>query len=146
MTILYTIETDKYTIQLIRDADPKMNRTSRVHIWNSEKLSELAPLEAALPTPKEKGEDPENDKAYDTYNRTYIKVQKRIADEVVAKLLEDKHIKTFGDDEKVTFRFSRYAGCGMCACSPGVVVSTRLYWKSEYDTYVLVDVHISVKI
>lgn len=37
-------------------------------------------------------------------------------------LVKNKYVRK---EDKITFHFSRYTGCGMCPCSPGIIVRSE---------------------
>jgi hypothetical protein len=92
-------------------------------------------MEAALPEPKEKGEDAENDRAYRAYNRAYAKFACELAAQAVDALVQAGIItrtwKAWGGN------YSRYAGCSTCPCSQGVVANQTLWSDGQ-----AVDIHI----
>lgn len=95
---------------------------SRVYASNIEdQCPALEEQRAALPQPKTRGEDAENDKAYDAYNRAYIKAWREQVVKAFTALTE------FGAPANALdgMRFSRKAGCS-CPCSPGGVLKQRV--------------------
>lgn len=94
---------------------------SRVFVWGAPEP------EMILPAPKERGVDPENDKAYDRYNRSLVRIQK-------AHLIAAMEAGLIPGDERMTARFSRKAGCS-CSCSPGFILE---------DAWGLVDYHLTI--
>jgi len=89
-----------------RARDEKRKTKSRVYIDG-----EPSP---AMPAPPVgiKGENAENDAAWVAYNREELRLMR---ESVVAGL------SAHGYSYKA-LKFSRYAGCGMCPCSPGFIV------------------------
>jgi hypothetical protein len=59
-----------------------------------------------------RGEDEVSDKAWDSYNRSFVKLMKSFATESLAA----------GGVELPKVSFSRKAGCSMCPCSPGFIL------------------------
>lgn len=101
----------------------RYHRKSRAYPSSADlckKVPDLAAAEAALPLPKERGEDPENDRAYDGFNRRYIKAARAELKAVLAALAEAGMV-----DAGATASFSRHAGCS-CPCSPGFILSARV--------------------
>lgn len=87
--------------------------------------AELKALAEALPAPKQRGEDPENDRAYDAYNRAYIK-----AGRVELKAVLDALVAAGWLSVAPKAAFSRYAGCS-CPCSPGFKLDQTLYYEGK---------------
>lgn len=117
------------------------NAKCRVYVWNLESNNEeLKASEAGLPEPKLKGEDKENDKAYNAHNRLIAKLTKEAAIKYVTMLVEDGMIEfPYANLEDVKFKFSRTAGCS-CPCSPGVTMDCMV---REVEHLQKVDIHIS---
>lgn len=113
------------------------DKTTRVYPWELDRaFPDLAASEAALPTPKERGEDPENDKAYDRHNRLYARLARQVAKNAIDKLVELGKIEAPLVPLKLSY--SRFAGCSSCPCSGGVVVNTHLFDKkgARVDIYI----------
>lgn len=103
------------------------DRNARVYVSTDglEKVfPELAASQEALPAPLDRGEDKENDRAYDRHNRLVAKLAKQVAVEAVTGLIETRKLNRVG--QELTFKFSRTAGCS-CPCSPGVVLNSLLF-------------------
>lgn len=113
---------------------------ARVYTWGLE-TPILKALEDALQAhgaPKTRGEDKEQDRAYDRYNRAYRKEAIGLAARVVPALVAAGMLSR--SDMPFSAKYSKTAGCS-CPCSPGVVLSHALYGAgSSYQRY---DVHIS---
>lgn len=92
---------------------------SRIFVWGAPEP------EITLPEPKFRGDDPENDKAYDRYNRAQVRIWKS---HLVAAM--EQGLVPKADD----IRFSKKAGCS-CPCSPGFII----------DAWGLVDYYVIVK-
>jgi len=109
------------------------DKKSRVHIWGVDALPEVFIESVTLPASKERGVDPENDKAYDRYNRLYGRAYKTLGELIIGSLALNPQA-AFADDLKL--RFSRVAGCS-CGCSPGLVASHTLRYDGRpVDVYV----------
>lgn len=93
---------------------------ARIFVWNAPEP------DMTLPAPKERGVDPENDKAYDKYNKAVIRIQK-------AHLVAAMEQGLIPETEEL--RFSRKAGCS-CPCSPGFIANIR----EGYDYHLTVKV------
>lgn len=108
-----------YEVQTVKRDRPGK---ARVYVWD-------APEPAIeLPAPKERGVDPENDKAYDRFNKAQVRIWK-------AHLVAAMEAGLVPGGERVTARFSRKAGCS-CTCSPGFILD---------GAWGFVDYHITVK-
>lgn len=81
---------------------------ARVYVWDAPEP------EITLPAPKERGVDPENDKAYDKFNRAVVRIQKA---HLVAAMEQGLIPNVEG------IRFSKKAGCS-CTCSPGFIIES----------------------
>lgn len=92
---------------------------ARVFVWGAPE-----PDDSNLPAPKERGVDPENDKAYDKHNRAVVRIQK-------AHLVAAMELGLLPSTEEL--RFSRKAGCS-CPCSPGFIANIR----EGYDYHITV--------
>lgn len=91
-------------------------RKSRVYV-------SLKDGDVKLPRPPytERGEDPENDKAWDAYNRAEVQAMKDKAESsVYDALVEGGYLATY-----TKFSFSKKAGCG-CGCSPGLIATGQI--------------------
>lgn len=102
-------ESDRFTA--------KYHRKSRLYVGSIEKRHEpLKAQQETLPSPKDRGEDPANDKAYDEYNRAYLKAARVEVRAVLDALVAGGLLR-----EVPKFSFSRKAGCS-CPCSPGFII------------------------
>lgn len=95
---------------------------ARVFVWNAPEP------ELELPEPKERGVDPENDKAYDRFNRAVTRIWK-------SHLVAAMEAGLMPGGERVKPRFSKKAGCS-CPCSPGFILD---------GTWGFVDYHVTVR-
>jgi len=95
---------------------------ARVFVWGAPEP------ELELPKPKERGVDPENDKAYDRFNRAQVRIWK-------AHLVAAMEEGLMPGGERVKPIFSRKAGCS-CPCSPGFILN---------GTWGFVDYHVTVR-
>lgn len=67
------------------------------------------------------GDDPENDKRWDAYNKSEIRSMKLVIKDVREVLDGFAPV-----GQKLGISFSRNAGCSMCPCSPGFIASLQL--------------------
>lgn len=65
-----------------------------------------------------RGVDAELDKAWDAYNKHHIRLTKDAIRSALARVV--------GPVEANEVQYSRKAGCSMCACSPGFIISDRV--------------------
>ena len=111
-------------------------KNTRVYVFGLEKFDDLYALEKALPAPKMKGEDKENDKAYATYNRKYAGAVRVVGLKGLGAAFG--HVTRRLQLEDVVAKFSSKAGCS-CPCSPGLVLDRRLRTHNgPVDIYVTV--------
>lgn len=125
------------------ESKQQYNAKSMISTWELENAHpDLKASEDALPAPKMKGEDKENDNAYNKHNRLYAKRSRETAEKYVRKLIEAGIIEfAYADVDNVKFSFSRTAGCS-CPCSPGVKVDSFL---RSVDTKKKVDISINFR-
>lgn len=111
---------------------------SRVYVWNvTERNAALVEAEKALPAPRPRGEDPENDRAYSRFNRAYVKAWRAEAAAALKELtVKEPRLSAWLDRAKL--KFSRNAGCS-CPCSPGGVLDSRVLFEGGP-----VDIHINL--
>lgn len=133
----FGFETDTLQITFVprslrEDGRQSYMKNARVFIWGVHKLEDVKASDAALPEPKNHGEDKDNDRAYAKHNRLYAKR----AVEFAKAALEAYNDYREGED---TLRFSRTAGCS-CPCSPGVVMNRRFFVQNRP-----VDIHVTIK-
>lgn len=122
-----TLVPRKYESGYAREYD----RNARVYVsidGLEKTFPELAASEKALPAPLDRGEDKENDRAYDKHNRLVAKLVKQVGMEAVLGLIETKKLDRVG--QELTFKFSRTAGCS-CPCSPGLVLNSLLFMAAD---------------
>lgn len=127
-----TVRVRSYT----RNSNREYFAKSRVFVWNViDRSPALAEAENALPEPKEHGEDPENDRAYDRFNRAYVKAWKAETEAALKELVAlEPRLAAWLDRAKL--RFNRHAGCS-CPCSPGGVYDCRVLFEGgPVDFYV----------
>lgn len=77
-----------------------------------------------------RGDYPDVDKEFDRYNGQHVATQRMLA----------KWLLPIVDSElsKARFDFSNFAGCGMCPCSPGFVVSNvRRHARVDYSLSIM---------
>lgn len=97
-------------------------RSNRVRIFWSEKYGGDLTQEDIVgeqPDITIRGEDPESDKAWDAYNRWEKKVAKEALVGVLSKAVGRKVLPN-------EVKYSRKAGCSLCACSPGFITAPEL--------------------
>ena len=142
-TDVLQIPAAEYTIHIRASHDHDRNPAPRVYVADavaearSADLVEYQQQESELGKRRfaERSHHPDVDALYDRLNAEIMRVKTLIAREVLASL----HLTVDGDLHAAIDRsfFSRYAGCDMCPCSPGVVAGTKLTWQGgEFDVWV----------
>jgi len=93
----------------------RLPKAMRVYVHGT--CPEQLGLVDAKPLYTHRGDDPENDKAWKSYNRDEVRVMRAFAD----RALPDA-CNALGIDVPIELKYSRKAGCS-CGCSPGFIAT-----------------------
>lgn len=108
--------------------DTKDYKKSRAYVSGADEHldaeKELAPLAKSLGAPHiytHRGDFPELDKAWDAFNKKVVEAQRAVLVSALAALNRESGHDLFLRDTKLSF--SKHAGCRVCPCSPGFIIT-----------------------